>query len=365
MAIDFGRKLFWESPVNAMHDESTPNPHEEPGEDSAKQQLSAVIRWFIDTRLDQEHGPRAVPFFCDPERIGAFAVSPGALRDGTAPVLFQLFISLSMYQALRDVAIMRQQRSLSRNAMSVVADLDFVTRSIVRHHCPWLGSAQAFERGCQVSKLGGEIDCNTYPGIPCHVKEATKVFHRMGDMGKLPTSAWLRIWQEGGLKRILAEVNQETTSPTQRAMLLVEHFRKVHRVGRKLATMFVSALSTPVLYPGLTPWFPWIDGNELVVIDTNVARAIDLLRPTSAPKSYSSRENWLCFQAARLDLSDFHPGLPNYSPRLVQQALYAFCSKSNRVARQDACARTPLACDCCARRLCPFVKVPIEGSDET
>ena len=39
------------------------------------------------------------------------------------------------------------------------------------------------------------------------------------------------------------------------------------RVGRKLATMFVSALSTPALAPGLTPWFPDIDGNELVVVD--------------------------------------------------------------------------------------------------
>ena len=102
------------------------------------------------------------------------------------------------------------------------------------------------------------------------MKEATVVFNRMGDMGKLPTSAWLRLWKDGSVRDMLAYVCREEPSPTKRATLLVERFSRVHRVGRKLATMFVSALSTPALAPGLTPWFPMVDGNDLVVIDTNV-----------------------------------------------------------------------------------------------
>lgn len=136
--------------------------------------------------------------------------------------------------------------------------------------------------------------------------------------------------------------------------MLVERFARVHRVGRKLATMFVSALSTPALVPGLTPWFPDVDGNQLVVVDTNVARAVDALRKPGAPKSYDARERWVREQAAQLDLRELHPDVPSYSPRLVQQALYAFCSRSNRVARGDACAARAVPCAGCAPRLCPF-----------
>lgn len=173
-------------------------------------------------------------------------------------------------------------------------------------------------------------------------------------MGKLPTSAWLRLWKDGGVREVLADVCRAEAAPTKRAALLVERFAKVHRVGRKLATMFVSALSMPALAPGLTPWFPDIDGNELVVVDTNVARAVDTLRLRGAEKSYEARERWVREQAERIDLRQFHPEAPQYSPRLVQQALYAFCSKSNRVARGDECASAETPCGSCAPVLCPF-----------
>jgi hypothetical protein len=186
------------------------------------------------------------------------------------------------------------------------------------------------------------------------VKDSTVVFNRMGDMGKLPTSAWLRLWKAGGVREVLAEVCRDEASPTKRAELLVERFARVHRVGRKLATMFVSALSTPALAPGLTPWFPDIDGNDLVVVDTNVARAVDALREPGAPRTYDARERWVREQAAQLDLLDFRADLPRYSPRLVQQALYVFCSKSNRAARGDPCVDRVTPCGACSRPLCPF-----------
>jgi hypothetical protein len=186
------------------------------------------------------------------------------------------------------------------------------------------------------------------------VKDATRVFNRMGDAGKLPTSAWLRLWANGGVRGLVASVCREKLLPTRRAALLVTRFAAVHRVGRKLATMFVTALSTPALAPGLTPWFPEIDGNELVVVDTNVARAVDALRAPGAPKTYDAREQWVREQAAQIDLRVFRPDLPAYSPRLVQEALYAFCSKSNRVARGDVCVGRATPCRACATTLCPF-----------
>lgn len=314
--------------------------------------LRAIFQYFVAT--GNVASDCVLPFYCDPDCIGAFAVARDELSAGGDAALFRLFVTLSMFQALRDVVIMRRQRSLSHAAMRVVADLGFVRRAIVKHDCRMLTSAVVLERGCDVSKFGEAVDCGTCPGIRCHVKDATVAFDRMGDMGKLPTSAWLRLWKEGGVRKVLADVRREEASPTKRAALLVERFAQVHRVGRKLSTMFVSALSTPALAPGLTPWFPDIDGNELVVVDTNVARAVDALRDPGAPKTYDAREQWVREQATYLDLREFRSDLPSYSPRLVQQALYMFCSKSNRMARGNACAKGATPCASCVPILCPF-----------
>lgn len=325
------------------------------GESDGLLTVEPVVRWYFSVIFGREEGPGTTPFYCDPGRVGAFAVAPNELAGGGDASVFRLLVMLSMYQALRDTVIMRQQRSLSRDAMRVVADAAVVKRSIAKHDCPTLLSVQSFDQGCNVGRSGDIVDCGRRPGASCHVKDATISFNRMGDMGKLPTSAWLHIWKEGGIRKVLSNVCRAESSPTRRASLLVERFGRVHRVGRKLATMFVSALSTPALAPGLTPWFPAIDGNELVVIDTNVARAADTLRQPGAARTYDVRERWVRGQAARIDLRRFHPDIPAYSPRLVQQALYAFCSKSNRVARGDACGTGQRACDACVPALCPFI----------
>jgi len=313
-------------------------------------QLASVVRWFLDA---QEQSKR-LPFYCDPDRVGTFAVAPEELTTGSDAAVFRLFVTLSMYQALRDVVIMRQQSALPRSSMRVIADAGYIKRCVSGHECDAPRSVEAFEEGCDVKKTGRVVDCGRSPGVPCHVKNATVVFNRMGDMGKLPTSAWLRLWKDGGMREVLSEVCSDDASPTTRATLLVERFGRVHRVGRKLATMFVSALSTPALAPGLTPWFPDIDGNDLVVVDTNVAHAVDALRRFGPPRTYEARESWIRKQAELIDLREFSPALPRYSPRLVQEAIYVFCSRSNRMARGDVCAARSTPCLGCAPRICPF-----------
>lgn len=316
--------------------------------------LLAVLGWYFHKPFSRFEGPGALPFYCDPTRVGAFAVAPKDLAAGHDSALFQLFVLLSMYQALRDVVIMRQQREFSGPSLQAIANAEFIEYSIADHPCSALLSVEEFEKNCDVAKNGNIVDCGRRPGVPCHVKDATVAFRRMGDMGKLPTSAWLRLWQRGGIGTVLSEVCNEDPSPTKRANILVERFGQVHRVGWKLATMIVSQLSTPALAPGLTPWFPEIDGNDLVVVDTNVARAVDALRGLGGAKTYGARERWVREQAAQIDLRAFRADLPRYSPRLVQQALYTFCSKSNRAARGDACAEIANACSGCAPTICPF-----------
>jgi hypothetical protein len=321
--------------------------------------VGLAVSWYFNNLYGVREGLGTVPFYCDPDRVGAFAVVPEELASGSDDAIFRVFITLSMYQALRDVVIVRQQRSLPHAVVLALADASYVKGSIAKHDCPVLRSADAFEEECDVWKRGRVVDCGRYQGMGCHVKDATLGFNRMGDMGKLPTSAWLRLWRAGGMSKVLREVCRADSSPTRRATLLVDRFTRVYRVGRKLATMFVSALSTPALAPGLTAWFPEIDGNELVVVDTNVARAVDTLRAPGAPKTYDARANWVREQATKVDLREFRPDLPQYSPRLVQQTLNAFCSKSNRVSRGDACAGRATPCASCAPALCPFAsRVP-------
>jgi hypothetical protein len=313
-----------------------------------------VVRWYFNTVYGRTEGPGVTPFYCDPSKVGTFVVQPNELVSQSEPALFRLFVGAAMFQARRDVLIMQQQRTMVRAAVRALASARWIKRAVTTRACPKLSSAEIFDRGCDVSKRATKVDCRFRPGASCHVKDATVALNRTGDMGKLPTSAWLHLWHKTSLRSVLAGVLQEAAEPTRRAAILVERLSSVHRVGRKLATMFVSALSTPALAPGLTPWFPNVDGNELVVVDTNVARAIARLSGDRAANSYDACEHWVREHAAKVDLRSIRADLPRYSPRLVQQALYRFCSRSNRVTWKDACAGALEPCSACVSTICPF-----------
>ncbi len=320
---------------------------------AAVEVVRRVVRWYFDRVYGTREGGAVKPYYVDPQLVGHFAVRSGELREGRDEALFRLFVAMAMFQARRDVLILEQQRRTSASAVSRLACLRTVQRCITRSACPHLRDAASLRAGCDVGKASGEVDCASRPGAACHVKEATRTFNRMGDLGKLPSSAWLLVWREEGIGRLLRAVLQAERNPTARAAMLVDRLSQVHRVGRKLATMFVSALTTPALASGLTPWHPDVNGHELVVIDTNVARAVDTLH-SRARRTYDARARWIAAQARAIDLRVYREDLPAYSPRLVQQALYRFCSKSNRVAWGSACATTGGACSECAPTLCPF-----------
>jgi hypothetical protein len=192
-------------------------------------------------------------------------------------------------------------------------------------------------------------------------------------MGKIPTSAFLHLYgpapagatrgaaataavDAGGLATLATRVARDERDAGARADALVRALANVYRVGRKLATMYVSALSVPALAPGLTPWHPAIDGAHLVVVDTNVARVVDALRGRGARTAYDARAAFVQRVAARIDLRAFDPDVPAHAPRVVQQALYLYRSGANRGDRGDPCARAAARCDACVRVACPFEK---------
>lgn len=294
------------------------------------------------------------PFYCDQERVGHFAVDHQELAEGHPNALFRLLVLLAMYQGRRDTLLMAHQRRMSRQSVALLTSRRALSRGVARSRCHWLRPGADFEHGCSVAKVGAGVDCRERPGSACHVKETSVVLGRMGDMGKLPTSAWRLLGDGSGFTRLLDQVLASAAEPGQRAQLAAERLSAVWRVGRKLATLYVSILSTPQLAPGLSPWHPLLDGHALVVIDTNVQRLVDALRGAGTSRTYTAREAWIRSIAADIDLTQFSSAVPKYSPRLVQQAMYWFGSRSNRVAYADPCAVQ--GCGDCDSRVCPFTR---------
>jgi hypothetical protein len=286
--------------------------------------------------------------------VGAFAITPGSLAAGREDALFRLLVLMAMYQSRRDVDIMAIQRGMSRASATALVSRRRLRVLVESARCELPRDRHAFDDACTVRRDfdRGRATCDRHPRTPCHVKDATMAIGRMGDMGKLATSAWLHVDAGGGLRSLVDDAVGASEGAGAAADRMVAHLAQIHRIGTKLATMYVSALSTPALAPGLAPWWPRVNGNHLVVVDANVGRVVDLLRP-SGPRTYAARSAWFRGAAARIDLRSFRRDWPQCSPRLVQQAVYVFRSQSNRRAAGDACSGTA-RCHAGVPELCPF-----------
>lgn len=314
-------------------------------------ELDQIVTWYATTVYGRWEGPGHRPFYCDARRVGHFAVAEDALAAGDDDALFRLFVLRAMYQSRRDVDIMALQRQMPPSAVTAMASPRHLHVLIDKARCEHLVDPRLFDEQCSVRRdfVRDRATCSHRPRTACHVKDATMAIRRMGDMGMIATSAWLHLRHDGGgLSHQLHRATADVTDAGQRADAIVSYLTRFHGVGIKLATMFVSALATPPLAPGLTPWWPHLDGHQLIVVDTNVMRGVDILRPRGS-KTMPARATWLRKAAAKLDLSRYGHDWPRTSPRMLQQALYWFRSRSNRVAHGDFCTTAD-----CRVRVCPF-----------
>lgn len=316
-------------------------------------EIEGVTAWYLRTAYGRWEGPGVLPFYADARRVGRFAVDLSALGERDPDAIFQLLITLASYQARRDIDIMAIQRAMAHRRAADMTSTARLRVLVDRSRCLHLrDGADAFDQRCNVRRdlERGITTCDTHPRTPCHVKDATTAIGRMGDFGKLPTSAWLHIGSSG-LHRWLIDICSQEKEPHARGARLVDRVSTIYRIGRKLASMFVSALSVAEL-GGPAPWRPDVDGSRILVVDANVAAAIRIWRRERGANSYEGYANWLLIAANRIDLSALREDLPRSSPRLVQQAVYLFRSRSNRVALGDECAT--VSCRSCPSRICPF-----------
>ncbi|MEZ4361602.1 MAG: hypothetical protein R3B48_15555 [Kofleriaceae bacterium] len=315
--------------------------------------LERIVDWYLATAFGRWEGPGVRPFYVDPGKVGRFAVDLDAVEAREPDALFQLLVTLAAYQSRRDVDIMAIQRAMpAHQAVAMIAPRRLHVL-VEGSRCPKLRDSTTFDRGCDVRRdfAHDRATCDTRPRSACHVKDATFAIGRMGDLGKLPTSAWLHLGPSG-LARWFAEVAAESANPHKRATAMVNRLTTIFRIGVKLASMFVSALTVPELGIGLAAWSPELDGSRIVVVDANVGRAIRWWRTGRGVDTYAENARWFVAAAREINLSHMRAGLPRASPRFVQQAVYVFRSRSNRVAHGDACATS--ACRTCPSSLCPF-----------
>jgi hypothetical protein len=121
------------------------------------------VRWYLSTVYGQTEGPGITPFYCDRSKVGAFAVQPEELVTQSEAALFRLFVGAAMFQARRDVLIMRQQRTMARASFRALASSGLIRRAVITRACPKLSSAEAFDLGCDVSKKLAIVDCRLRP----------------------------------------------------------------------------------------------------------------------------------------------------------------------------------------------------------
>lgn len=365
--------------------------------------LRAIVRWYNRFVYRKLEGPDTVPFYCDRGRVGHFAVSSEALALGDDAAIWQVFVLLMLFQSRRDVDVFAIARSMAKRDVLAITALPGRLSQLVAHPCQHLQGAPAFDSGCDVLRSSaGRYSCNTLPHVPCVVKSTAGAIGRMAKLGKLPVSAALHLRDDArhdlplasgpmaSARTYAARGRDGTVTPTislnavaaraerchldiaARTVAVVAALQEIFHVGEKLATMFVSQLATPALAPDATPWFPLLDGNHLLVLDANVTRLVRQLAltsrgrrsrertaysanvsPSRVPRfafgSYAETAQWLYVQAARLDVGRLLDIPVARSPRMVQQAMYWYGSRSNRVAYGLGCdAQT------CVPGLCPM-----------
>ncbi|MCA9607809.1 MAG: hypothetical protein KC619_19505 [Myxococcales bacterium] len=320
-----------------------------------------ITRWYLDRYYGTDQDVGVAAMFCDPSRVGHFAVDRDALAAGDGDALFRVLVATVMFQRRQDAQILRVLRGISEADARELTSARRLLALADKSPCDHLRSNEALIGECDLgkdpeTKLG---TCGRHPELACHLKQHTVLLKRYGHFGKVPTSAALNLRDHGAeeLPALRTAVLRDVGDPTERAVELERRLSSAWRVSEKIAAMFLSAVANPDLSPGLAPWSEGIDWARYVVVDSNV----DLFLAATGypgPWTYAARAGFMRRLASRVDL--IAEGLPDghpINPRLVQQAIYLFMSTSNRRASPQDCAqRAPVSCATCPsslRSICP------------
>jgi hypothetical protein len=315
----------------------------------------AVVRWYLDTHFRRPSDPGVVEMFCDPTRVGSFAVDRRALRAGDGRALFRLLVATAMFQRRQDVQILRILQGIGAADAAEISDAGRLLAMVDDGDCAYMRSTEFLAHECDLNKDPQTLEgrCEANPGVACHLKRHTVLLKRYGHFGKVPTSIALMVRESGAedLAELRRLVMTREHSPLARAQALEQELSRAWRVNQKIASMFLSMITNPDLSPGLAPWARGIDWTYYVVVDSNV----DLFLASigyAGIGTYDARRDFVRELARGIVLSEFDGALQPYNPRLVQQAMYLFMSTANRRAAEVDCMHlAPAVCATCPNAL--------------
>jgi hypothetical protein len=320
----------------------------------------AVVGWYLRTHYGRPSDPGVVEMFCDPARVGSFAVERHALRVGDGRALFRLLVATSMFQRRQDVQVLRILQEIGPTDAAEISDASRLLALVDEGACAHLRSTRSLTEACDLDKdpKTRRGCCGANPSVPCHMKRHTELLKRYGHFGKVPMSIALAVRESGAadLPELRRRIMKRERDPLARARALEEQLSRAWRVNQKIASMFLSMVTNPDLSRGLAAWSRGVDWTYYVVVDSNV----DLFLASigyQGTGTYDARREFVRDVARGIDLSEFDAELQPFNPRLVQQAMYLFMSTTNRrAAGADCMHRAPGSCATCpvaVRRRCP------------
>jgi len=303
--------------------------------------VRAIVDWYIRNYWKKAHDGGLFPWLSSRDQLGEMAVSIESVLNGGDQGLFKVLIVLSMFQRLRDTFVTRILRSFSEEAAAELTNPGFLLDLAKSSGCPHSATQESLRNVCDLMKDGATRlgACSTNPNCPCYLKRHTVLLRRYGHFGKVPTSAALALSEDwgGSLTALKARVFQGHEDPLARAKVLEREICRVWRIDKKVACMFLSAVSAPDLGLETPPWQVGIDWTWFLPIDVNIDRFLHNVG-WSGPWTYEARRKAIHSLSEKVRLGLIKSGLKDYNPRLVLQAINRFMSKSNRREAPSDCS---------------------------
>lgn len=316
-----------------------------------------VLGWYEERYHGRPWNLGALETFTRRSTVGYFAVSVRALRRGDDAAFFRLLIAVAMFQRRQDQQILRILRGLTAAEVAALTDPRRLLARADGTPCACLRSAAALHDDCDLTKTpAGRGTCARAISLTCDLKVHTVLLRRYGHFGKVPTSAALSLREQGvgGVAALRRAIWARTRDPSERAVQLETALSRSWRISEKISAMYLSALTVPGL-SSRRPIWSGLDYNRFVVIDSNTDLFLKSIEYCGA-WSYGARRAFIAALTERLARAG--ASVATLGPRIVQQAMYTFMSRANRLAtpadcvHEGACSRCPSG----LRSLCPVAR---------
>lgn len=326
----------------------------EPRHDDPVMATQAVVAWYFATYHGRDDDMGMARTFGRRDAVGHFAVDLDDVARSEPAAMFRLFVSAAMFQRLRDAIVMQTLRGIPPDDAHELTSLQALLELVDDAACEHARSNAALQRTCDLTKdAAGRATCDIGPHIPCHLKRHSMLLRRYGHFGKVPSSAALMV-REAGAGNLVALKDEVVAGAagdaTLAAVRLEEAISRTWRIASKIAAMFLSLVTAPGMGFGNVPWSTGIDWTRYVVIDRNVDLFLESLGYAGSG-TYDARRDAVLELARHVDVSHYRPDLPAYHPRLVQQAMFMFMSKSNRKLAPIDCSHHGRLCGLCPTEL--------------